>query len=243
MSLRTFSANLQAMLPPLVSAYLSRALPDERPAPRQVRITQEGRMWFKPGASPRRFTAVQHLAVDRVAFAWRARFPIVPWVAINVFDGYADGAGRLEVKMLGRTIQREQGPEVRRGEALRYLAELPLVPYAMVGNAELEWHELDERRVELSARAGPDPVAVTVEFDAAGDIVRTSTPGRAYRRGDAWVPTPWAGVFSDYRELGGMRVPTCAEVSWELDGARFVYWSGRIISAVALDAPFGSERP
>jgi hypothetical protein len=154
-------------------------------------------------------TATQHLAVDRIAFAWRARFPVLPWLAVTVFDGSADGDGRLEVKMLGRTLQREQGPEVTRGEALRYLAELPLVPYAMAHNAEIEWRELDGRRVELSGRAGPDPVAVTVEFDDAGDIVRASTPARGYRRGDAWVPTPW---------------------------------SGRIISAVALDTPFASWR-
>lgn len=67
------------VIPQLVSAYLERALPGDRPLPRQVRIAQQGQMWLKPGASPRRFTV---------------------------------------------------------GEAMRYLAELPLVPFAMARNAE-----------------------------------------------------------------------------------------------------------
>jgi hypothetical protein len=236
------SANLSAMIPRLVSEYVARALSGEPRVPRQVRIMQEGKMWLKPGAAPRRFTATQHLAVDRVAFEWRARFPVFPCLAMTVADGYADGEGRLEVKMLGRTFQRQQGAEVSSGEAMRYLAELPLVPYAMVHNAEVEWLELDDRRLELSAPAGADRVAVTVEFDDTGDIVRASTPARWYRRDDTWVPTPWAGVFSDYRELGGMRMPTRAEAAWEIDGARFVYWSGHITSAAALDTPFTAER-
>ena len=51
--------------------------------------------------------------LHRVAFTWRARFPIVirPF-AITVTDSYVDGDGRLDVRMLGRTLQREEGPEM-----------------------------------------------------------------------------------------------------------------------------------
>ena len=91
---------------------------------------------------------------------------------MTVADGYADGEGRLEVKML----------------------------------------------------------AVKVEFDDTGDIVRARSPAR------------WTGVFCDFRERGGMRMPTRAEASWEVDGARFVYWSGQLTSAAALDTPFTAGR-
>jgi hypothetical protein len=54
------------------------------------------------------------------------------------------------------------------------------------------------------------------------------------------VPTPWGGEFGAYETLGGIRMPTRAEVYWELSEGRFVYWRGEVTSAQALDEPFKS---
>jgi hypothetical protein len=60
---------------------------------RQVQITQRGQMWLKPGARALSFTAVQHLAVDRVAFSWKARFSLLGPLGLRVVDDYDAGAG------------------------------------------------------------------------------------------------------------------------------------------------------
>ncbi len=223
-------------LPELVCRYLERSVSPGRRVPGLVRIGQEGEMRQKPGGRAMRFSAVQELAVDRVAFSWRARFPL----AIRVFDGYSDGRGRLEARVLGVPVMRQTGPDVAAGEALRYLAELPLVPWAMEHNAELEWRELDERSVEVAGCSGGRRLAVTLEFDAAGDIVGAGCDARPRQVGRKSEPTPWGGEFSDYRVLGGMRIPARAEAYWELDEGRFVYWRGTVTSAEALDEPFAA---
>src|SRR5918996_1822324 len=82
-------------LPELLRGYLERSLPGERAVPQQVRIRQEGEMWQKPGGRALRFTAAQRFAVDRVAFSWQARFPVVGPIAINVVDDYDEGEGKL----------------------------------------------------------------------------------------------------------------------------------------------------
>jgi len=192
-------------------------------------------MWQKPGGRPMRFSAVQHFAVNRVAFSWRARFPLVGPVAIRVVDEYADGDGKLEVRALGLPMQRQSGPEIITGEALRYLAELPWVPYAMAQNRELEWRQLDERHIEVAAHVGEERLAVELEFDAVGDVVRSSSQMRLFEVEKSWVPTPWAGEFRDYKLLGGIRIPTAAEVYWDLESGRFVYWRGKITSLELLD--------
>ena len=189
----------------------------------------------RPGGRAMRFSAVEELAVDRIAFSWRARFPL----AIRVFDGYSGGRGKLEARVLGVPVMRQSGPDIAAGEALRYLAELPLVPWAMEHNADLEWRELDDRSVEVAGRAGGRRLAVTVEFDAAGDIVRAGCDARPRQVGRTSMLTPWGGEFGDYRTFGGMRIPTRARVYWELDEGRFVYWRGTVTSAVALEEPFG----
>lgn len=223
-----------ARLPELIRAYLERSLA-EGVAPQRVRIWQEGLMWKAPGAKPQPFTATEDFAVDRVEFSWRARFPIVRPVALHIVDEYRDGSGRLTVRLLGCPLVRARGPEVAIGEALRYLAELPLVPYAMVYNRQLRWRDVDRLAVEVSAVVQGQPVAVRFDFDESGDLVRASTPKRPHaRKGGGYDLLPWGGDYRRYEVLGGMRMPTEAEVSWRLPEGRFVYWRGTVTSAEAL---------
>lgn len=227
-----------AELPGPIRRHLERALAEGGAAPGQVRIAQEGTMWQKPGGRELRFAAEQRIAVDRVAFSWRARFPLLGPLALDVADGYADGAGQLVVRALGVPLQRQRGPETTAGEALRYLAELPWAPHALAANRELEWRELDDRRAEVAATVAGKRLAVELELDGAGDVVRCSSRQRLLRIGKRWEPTPWAGEFSAYEVLGGVRIPTRAEVSWKLDDGPFVYWRGAVTELELLAAPF-----
>jgi hypothetical protein len=223
-------------VPPLVTRYLERALPGGRePAPQRVRVHQAGKMWLKPGGRPLRFTAVEEFAVGQVAFSWRARFPLAPLVAVDVTDGYADGDGELRARLLGITVMRQAGLETAVGEALRYLAELPWIPHAIHLNRQLEWRPIDDRVVEVSTRLRSRRVAVRIDFDHSGEIVRSSCEARPRPLGKTFVPTPWAGEFRDYSIVGGTRIPTSAEVYWKLPEGPFVYWRGSITAVELLD--------
>jgi hypothetical protein len=100
----------------------------------------------------------------------------------------------------------------------------------MLANRQLEWRELDAHRVEVATAVGPARVAVQLEFDAAGDIVGAFSHARPHVEGKTTVPRPWGGVFSDYDVVGGVRLPTHAEVRWELPEGPFTYWRGTIAS-------------
>jgi hypothetical protein len=125
---------------------------------------------------------------------------------------------------------RARGKEISEGEAYRYLAELPWVPHAILANRRLEWRELDAHAVEVATRVGSARPAVKVEFDAAGDIVGTRCDARPYREGRTSASRPWAGTFGDYAVIGGVRIPTRAEVRWELPDGAFTYWRGTVTS-------------
>lgn len=225
-------------LPPLVRRYLERALPTGAPTPRQVQIKQSGEMFRRPGARAMRFTATERFAVERVAFSWKARFPIAPLVSVKVLDGYAHGSGMLRVRALGFPVQTRSGRDIDAGEAYRYLAELPWVPHAMAANHELEWRELDERSVEVAAEVGGERPTVRLEFDDTGDIVRCSADARPRDVDGGSAPTRWGGDLRDYRTLGAIRMPTRAEVYWDLPEGRFVYWRGQLTAAQAMDQSF-----
>lgn len=220
-----------ADLPAPIRRYVERAITADTPIPRRVRITQRGEMWSKPGGRAMRFTATQLLDVDRIAFSWQARFPLLGPIALHVVDAYADGVGTLEVRLFGFSLQRQQGRETTAGEALRYLAELPFVPYAIAHNRELQWREVGERSAEVAACVHGERLTVRHELDADGDIAWSSSPLRPRKVGNEWVPTSWGGRFADYRTLGGIRLPTSAEAFWDLPEGRYVYWRGTVLSA------------
>lgn len=193
-----------------------------------VRIRQRGRMRLRSGGRALRFTAEQWLAADRVAFEWRARFGL-----LRVVDRYDGAAGELAVRLLGLPVQRQRGPETTTGEALRYLAELPFVPLARARNDELEWRRLDERRSEVATTVAGERLAVELEADEAGDVVRASSRQRLLKRDGKWRATPWGGEFGDYAELGGLRLPGRVEAYWDLPEGRFVYFSAQVVDAAA----------
>ena len=194
-------------------------------------------MWLKPSGRPLRFSAVEELAVEEVAFSWRARLRFAPAASLRVVDSYVAGEGLLEVRLLGLLpVVRARGPDVSEGEAVRYLAELPWVPHAILANRELQWRELDEQTVEVGTVVGSTRVTVQLEFDADGDIVGTWCEARPRTEAKQAVPRPWAGSFGDYAVVGGIRVPTRGEVRWELPDGPFVYWRGTITS-LELDPP------
>jgi hypothetical protein len=182
-----------------------------------------------------RFTASERFAVERTAFCWLARFRIGPAVAIRVRDRYDAGRGELGVRALGIPIQRRTGGDIALGEAYRYLAELPWVPHAIAANRELRWQQREGRRVEVSCRVNDQHPAVVFDFDASGDVFRATATARPRDVKGASVPTAWGGDFSDYRSLGGIRVPTYAEVYWELPQGRFVYWRGHVTEVQLVD--------
>jgi hypothetical protein len=207
-------------------------------AARQVRITQRGQMWLKPGARAMAFTAVQHIAVERVAFSWKARFPLLGPLALRVVDDYDAGTGALTVSLFGLPLQRQRNPETMRGEALRYLAELPFVPPALVMNRELEFQEIDDRRVDVAATVAGERLKVTLDLDERGNVVRASSTIRKLKRNGEWRATPWGGEFRDYTQIGPLYVPAAGEAYWELDSGRYVYWRGNITGAALIDEAF-----
>jgi hypothetical protein len=218
-------------LPPLVQRYLERALPEGADQVESVHLTQEGTMHMKPGSPGMRFTATEHFEATRVAFTWRARFRPLR-LPLHVVDAYDAGRGLLELRLGRLRVRRQQGPELALGESLRYLAELPWVPHALVRNSQLEWAETGEWTVEVAAEVAGARPAVTFEFDGAGDIVRASALRRR-QEGKAWVETPWGGDFEEYAVVDGVRLPTSARVYWEHHEDRFVYWRGRVLSVSA----------
>jgi hypothetical protein len=217
---------MRADLPEPFRAFVERCVPEPPEDAVGSLITQHGEIRMDDGKW-RSFTAEQTFDATRPGFVWHARVTMAPLVTAVVEDAYEDGHGRLEAKVFGvlRVAKGTPGIELDRGELIRYLAELPWNPLAILWNDALRFESRPGGEIRVWAH--DEASHVDCVFDAAGDLAEVRSTSRV--RGDRG-PTPWSGRFRGYRDLGGARVPTEADVSWDLPNERWTYWRGWIDS-------------
>ncbi|GGD46749.1 DUF6544 family protein [Sinisalibacter lacisalsi] len=215
-------------LPEAIGAFAMRGLAGGVPAP-AIFLEQAAEMRLKKGANWQAMAARQTIATAQPGFAWVARMRLGPVPVVRVLDAYENGEGLLEVRLFGAIrLDASSGPEMALGEGLRYLAELPWAPDAMLVNRQISWGETDEGITARIETAG-GPAEVIFTLDAAGDIVSVLARDRPAALADGTpAPLDWRGRFFDYVEIGGRRVPTGAEVGYDYPDGYEAYFRGRV---------------
>ena len=222
-------------LPPEVAALAARLGADAEHPSRHVAFRQTGTMWLKPDGPPESFTASQRIGTTRSGFVWRGRIGALGKIA--VVDAFVSSQGHLEARLFGalRVAKMDDSPAINQGEMLRYLAELPLNPDAILFDHALEWVVVDPQTIKVAAVTGDDHAEITFALDDDGMIVTGQAASRTFdvATGQRY---PWHGRFWDYQRVSGRLLPMQAEVAWVIDGVEQVYWRGTMIDWQAIDA-------
>ncbi len=228
--------DMNAALPAPVRDFALRADAAPGDLARLVVFTQEAEMQLQPGQPWQLLNAEQTMATGAPGFVWHASQFWGPMPKFRVVDAYTRGGGLLKVSLFGLvTVARAEGSEIDRGEAMRYLAELPWAPDAILGNPALRWRMLDEEWAEVSMGSVDDPIVVRFRFDAQGDIVEMKAEGRPARDPSGVLRLlDWQAFFRDYRMIGPRRIPAEGEVDYVEDGACRPYFQARILTYEAV---------
>lgn len=200
---------------------------------RVVLLRQECEMRLSRGADWKGMEAEQTIGVQRAGFVWRARMGMGPLTLVRVVDAFVGGVGQLRVRLLGSVpVGSATGKDVDRGEAMRYLAELPWAPDAILSNAQLRWDVLEDGEVEVSLALPDGPASVRFSFDECGDIVQVEglRPVKERDAEGAALVRPWRCFMRDYGELGGRRIPLQGEAGYVYEDGYEAYWRGRVIA-------------
>ena len=226
-----------AALPAPVRRYLDLVLPAERAPIERVRIEHTG-TFDMGGAAPnwRPFTSVQEVRTSRPGFVWDARIGTAPGLRAFVHDAYVAGEGVLHATLAGLfTVMEQPGtPELAQGEALRYLAETPWYPSALLPGHGVTWEPLDDDRAVAELDDGDVVVRLTFAFGDDGLVAGVHADARYREVAGEQVATPWAGRFWDYQRRDGVLVPIEGEVAWLLPEGTRAYWRGTI-ERIAFD--------
>jgi len=155
---------------------------------------------------------------------------MLPLLHLNVRDGYADGVGSGEVRLLSAiTVASDRdNPEINAASLHRYLAEAVWYPTALLPSAGVRWSPIDDSRALATLSDRGNTVSLEFRFSEVGEATTVYTSGRWNRRGRAFVLMPWEGHFSGYRRHHGILAPARGEVGWYVDGELEIVWKGEV---------------
>jgi hypothetical protein len=215
-------------LPDPVQRYFQAVLKDEQPIVAVANLSQQGLFNMsetKAKWSP--FTATQFVTTQRPGFDWDARIQMAPGVNAFVHDVYALGAGSLHASLLGLfTVADVHGtPAAAQGELLRFFAEMPWYPTALLPSQGVRWEAIDDTSARATLTDASTTVSLVFRFNPEGTIETMRAEAR-YR--DKLTAMPWSGRFWNYSTCNGMLIPLEGEVGWEYpDGIR-LYYKGKV---------------
>ena len=231
-------------LPAPVQRFLRRNLHEGTPHPSCLRTRESGRVRQRPGQPWTEYVGESYTVAATpglLCFTRQRPFPLV-WVDARTL--YLRGRGYQSAKLLSSITSIDADDEAtRRAVLLDYLAELPLIPGALLPGEDRRWQPVDEHAARIELRDGELTVAGVFEFDELGHIVRFVSEDRPYT-GPALGegPVRWAVDYTEQRSFAELELPTRVAAAWLVGEARFDYLE-RTLEAVEHDIPrrFGSS--
>jgi hypothetical protein len=194
----------------------------------RVHLIQHGTMTEGPGKSWMRFSATDTIELATTAFDWRARTG--PFSCLTILDRLSPGGVLSEVRLLGMfPLARSPSDETAllKGQIMRYLAELPWAPDAILRNRSLEW-SVRKRGFGVSHLSRLGRFTVDLELNADGSIGWASALDRHRLENGRFVERAWRGRFSDYRLHCSRWIPFKGEVGWVIDEGLTTVWRAEL---------------
>ena len=231
-------------LPAPVKRYLRAVLKDGQPIVRSMTIEMAGTIDMSAAAEQwKPFTSMQRVvtacAGARSGFMWDARILLLPGMNVHVLDAYIAGKGLLRAAMLGlfTVADTSGGGEMARGEFMRFFAETPWYPTALLPSQGVQWAAVDGTSAKASIKDGSVTLSLLFRFNDAGLIDSVRAEARGGMVGKEMLMRPWECGLSDYQVRDGMTVPISGTAAWVLPDGSKTYFHGTVKSLTYEWAP------
>jgi len=220
----TFSFNDLEGLPEPVQRYFKYAIKDGQEHIKFVRLKQVGEFRMKENQSWMPIKAEQYFTTEDPAFIWRVKFTMAPFIWIDGRDMYYQGKGNMLIKVLSTiTVADAAGSEMDISSLIRFLAEAPWFPTALLPSDYLEWKEIDSNSARAVIKDKGYTASGIFTFNEKGEIIKFVTNDRYMEADGKYFKEQWAGYYRNYQEVDGMKIPIEGEVEWNLSDRDLQY--------------------
>ena len=220
-------------LPAPVQRYFRAVLKDGQPIVSAVTIEMAGTINMSATAEQwKAFTSMQRVvtasAGARSGFMWDAQIAMLPGSKVHVVDSYIAGRGLVQAAMLGlfTVADMSGGGEMARGEFMRFFAETPWYPTALLPSQGVQWVAVDGTSAKASINDGSVTLTLLFHFNDAGLIDSVRAESRGGMVGKKMLMRPWECGLSNYQVRDGMTVPISGAAAWVLPDGPKTYFHG-----------------
>ena len=222
-------------LPAPVQRYFRAVLKDGQPIVCAVTIDMAGTINMSPTAEQwKPFTSIQRVvtasAGARSGFMWDARIAMLPGIKVHVVDSYIAGKGLVQAAMLGLFTVADMSGEgdMARGELMRFFAETPWYPTALLPSQGVQWTAVDATSAKATIVDGTITLTLLFHFNEMGLIDSARAEARGGMVSKKMLMRPWECGLSDYQVRDGMTVPISGTAAWVLPGGPKTYFHGTV---------------
>lgn len=214
---KTFSFNDLEGLPEPVQRYFKYALRDGQEHIKFVRLKQIGKFRMKENQPWMPIKAEQYFTTEDPAFIWRVKFTMAPFIWIDGRDMYYQGKGSMLIKVLSTiTVADAAGSEMNVSTLIRFLAEAPWLPTALLPSDYIEWKEIDSNSAQAVIKDNGYTASGIFTFNEKGEIIKFVTNDRYMEVDVKYFKEQWVGYYRNYQKIEGMKIPIGGEVEWNL---------------------------
>ena len=208
-------------LPAPVQRYFRAVLKVGQPIVSAVTIEMAGTINLSATAEQwKPFTSKQRIVTRRPGFMWDGELSMLPGMKVRVVDSYIAGKGLVQAAMLGLFTMADMGGggEMARGEFMRFFAETPWYPTALLPSQGVQWAAVDGTSANATIVDGSVTLTLLFHFNDAGLIDSVRAEARGGMVGKEMVMRPWECGLSNYQVRDGMTVPITGEAAYVRPG-------------------------
>jgi len=221
---KTFSMDQIKNLPEPVKRYFTHPLEEGQHYVSYIKLKHTGE--FRQGENQKWMSieGQEYFTTETPGFIWIGKISLLPLVWITGVDKYLEGRGTFQIKIMSIfTIADDPtGKELDESELMRWLAEAPLFPTALLPSSYLHWEPVDSDSAKAIIDYGRTRVEALFHCDKKGEIVQMNAD--RYRAVDnSFVKEKWLGHYSNYAVTKNILVPWDIEVSWNSEVGNFTY--------------------
>lgn len=224
-----FDAACFENLPKPVKRYFEYALPPEIHAISSARIKHGGLFRMYPSKKWFKIKAEEYFTSAVPSFLWYGKIAPFPLFWISARDRLFKGKGEMKIQLLSTfTLGDPKGKEMDVSCLLRFLAEAPIIPTAMLPSEYLKWQPIDDNSAKAIISYGGVAASAVFHFNEAGQPTKVYSEERYREDKGSFIKTPWGGYYGKYEDKEGIKVPTEFKVFWVIDGEEFTYITANI---------------
>jgi hypothetical protein len=196
------------------------------PRPVIVRLKQDGQFRLGEDRGWLPFAAEQYFTSDPPAFLWWVRMRMVPLVSVAGRDRYVDGLGDMDLRLGSLVpVARKRGGGLNQGDLLRFLTEALCWFPAGALSRHVSWAPVDATTARATMTYGGEQGTAEFSFDQQGRLHKLTANRYNDARGRL---EQWTIPIRAYGKLGGIRVATEGDGTWNYQSGDLTYIHWRI---------------